>query len=312
VINFRYHLVSIAAVFLSLAVGVVLGAGVFSDTLADGLGDSDQEQVAAELRQQVEANESINTFQLNYAQAVGPTLLGSGLQGRSVVVFSLPGTDRDDVKGVADSIREAGGSITTQVRLTPKLVDPSGRQFAEGVAGQALDGVKGVERQPDGSSYELVGTAIARAFTHSGNGAAKVDGTARTIMAAFTESGLLSADKKPAKRAGLAVIVAGQDTSKVKEGQGELVAILANTVDSASGGVLIAGPPGSATGNGAIKAIRASEAAEQVSTVDVANVPAGQIVAALALQREAAGKAGHYGTSEAADGAMPSLKGSRG
>ena len=32
-ISLRYHAISLAAVFLALAIGVVLGAGLFSDTL---------------------------------------------------------------------------------------------------------------------------------------------------------------------------------------------------------------------------------------------------------------------------------------
>ena len=36
-IDFRYHLVSIASVFLALAVGIVLGAGPLKGTLGDTL-----------------------------------------------------------------------------------------------------------------------------------------------------------------------------------------------------------------------------------------------------------------------------------
>lgn len=306
-INFRYHLISITAIFLALAVGVVLGAGVFSDSLSDGLGGSDQEHAAAELRQQLESNASVNSFQTGYAKAVAPTLLGARLKGRSVVIFSLPGANSDDVKGVVTDVQQAGGSVTAQARLTGKLVDPADRKFVQGVAGQTLDGVKGVPSTANQSSYELVGTALARAFTSTGDAAVKVDESAETIMSAYTESGLLSLGDKPTSRAKLAIFVAGKTDQDTKEGQGELVSMLASAVDANSNGVLVAGPPDAATDQGAVKAVREGDASDQVSTVDVVNVAAGRIVAVLALQREAAGKAGHYGAVDAQDGAMPPL-----
>lgn len=303
-INFRYHLISITAVFLALAVGVVLGAGVFSGSLSQGFGVSDQEQAAAELRQQVEDNESVNSFQAGYSKNVAPVLLGSRLNDRSVAVFSLPGADSDDVKGVVADIQKAGGVVASQVELTDKFVDPSNRQFTEGVAGQALDGVDGVGDTSDESSYELAGAALARAFVTSGNAGAKVDEAAATIRSAYAESGLLEVGDKPTRRAKLAVFVAGDPG---KEGQGDLVGVLAGAVSSASNGVLVAGPPSSASGDGAVKAVREGEAADEVSTVDVVNVPAGRIVSVLALQRQGAGKSGHYGAVAAKDGAMPSI-----
>jgi len=39
VISLRHHAISLAAVFLALAVGVVLGSGLLSDTLVSGLRD---------------------------------------------------------------------------------------------------------------------------------------------------------------------------------------------------------------------------------------------------------------------------------
>ena len=47
-VTLRHHVISLAAVFLALAIGVVLGSGVFSGTAASGLrGDK------GDLRQQI-------------------------------------------------------------------------------------------------------------------------------------------------------------------------------------------------------------------------------------------------------------------
>ncbi len=42
-ISLRHHAISLAAVFLALAVGVFLGSGVLSDTLLSGLRDEKQD-----------------------------------------------------------------------------------------------------------------------------------------------------------------------------------------------------------------------------------------------------------------------------
>ena len=43
-ISLRQHAISLAAVFLALAIGVVLGSGVLSDTLLSGLRDQKKDQ----------------------------------------------------------------------------------------------------------------------------------------------------------------------------------------------------------------------------------------------------------------------------
>lgn len=305
-INFRYHLISVTAIFLALAVGVLLGAGVFSGSLTGGFG-SDEDSTAAELRQQVQDDDSLNSFEAGYNKAIAPKLLDSRLKGHSVAIFSVPGASSDDVKGVAADVQKAGGTVTVEAKLTRKLVDPSHRQFAQGVAEQTLDGVKGLPSTEGDSSYELVGTGLARALVAKESGRVDVDGGATTILSAYSESGLISVADKPSIRAKLAIIVTGSHDGEVKEGQGELVSVLASTLDSASTGVVVAGPPSSARGEGAVKAVRDGDTADDVSTVDVVNVPAGRVVTVLALQREASGHTGHYGAANSKDGAMPPL-----
>ena len=54
-----------------------------------------------------------------------------------------------------------------------------------------------------------------------------------------------------------------------------------------------------------LAALRDSDAASQVSTVDVTDTAAGRVVVALALAREAEGQSGSWGTSRSADGPLP-------
>ena len=56
---------------------------------------------------------------------------------------------------------------------------------------------------------------------------------------------------------------------------------------------------------GVVGYVRSNEVGDTISTVDGVTVPAGAIVTVLALQREAGGKSGHYGSAASADQAIP-------
>jgi len=312
VIDFRYHLVSIVAIFLALAAGVVLGAGPLSNAVDDKLDAAGGTTSTSQdkLRAQVAANRRLEAFRADYADTIAPTVLSERLPSREVALFALPGADDDTVDGLAADVRAAGGSVTTEVELSSDLLDPAGRQFAEGVASQALDGATNVEETTGQSSYELVGGALGRAFLTADPGAAVYDRSAATIASAFAEAELISYDGEPTTRASLAVVVAGDVADDVQDGQDELVSTLVQALDATTEGVVLAGPPGSAGVDGYLTAVRERDTADSVSTVDVASSPDGQIVTVLVLAREAEGQSGHYGAVDPADGAMPELSGS--
>ena len=65
--------------------------------------------------------------------------------------------------------------------------------------------------------------------------------------------------------------------------------------------------PDFAQNGGLIKALRSdSEASKIVSSVDVADLPSGQMTVVFALVEQASGKAGHYGAIDAKNGVAPS------
>jgi len=290
----------------------VLGAGPLSNAVDDKLDAAGESTSTSQdkLRAQVAANRRLEAFRADYADTIAPTVLSERLPSREVALFALPGADDDTVDGLAADVRAAGGSVTTEVELSSDLLDPAGRQFAEGVASQALDGATNVEETTGQSSYELVGGALGRAFLTADPGAAVYDRSAATIASAFAEAELISYDGEPATRASLAVIVAGDVADDVQDGQDELVSTLVQALDATTEGVVLAGPPGSAGVDGYLTAVRERDTADSVSTVDVASSPDGQIVTVLVLAREAEGQSGHYGAVDPADGAMPELSGS--
>ncbi len=126
-IDFRYHIVSIVAIFLALAIGIVFGAtalrGVTLRTLQHEARSLHNEVSAKNLAnqaltQQVEADET-------FAQASAPLLLAHLLDGQSVVVVSVPGAQQQVISGVGDAVHRAGGTVTGQVALQQQFFDTS-------------------------------------------------------------------------------------------------------------------------------------------------------------------------------------------
>jgi hypothetical protein len=288
VISFRYHLVTIAAVLLALAAGVALGAGPLDDNTV----------LSGDSASGTSADPAIARFESGYAARTSGALLKDVLKGRSVVVMTLPGARAEETKGIRADIEKAGADVTGEVQLTSKLVDPANRQFAEGVAQQAASDVEGVTDA--GESYGRIGAALGRAVL--GGSGKDLDSTATTISSAFVEGKLLTQTAKPQKFATLAVVVSGPGRAG---DSGSVAAQLSKALDGAGGGAVLAGPSTSSQDGGVLAELRDSDAASQVSTVDVTDTAAGRVVVALALAREAKGQSGSWGTSRSADGPLP-------
>ncbi|MCW2752401.1 MAG: hypothetical protein JWR83_3511 [Aeromicrobium sp.] len=291
-INFRYHLVSIAAILLALAAGIALGSGPLDRASNSVNGDNSGSTAAVD--------PALASFESAYAARTSVPLLKDALKGQSVVVITAPGSNAAEVRGITTNLKSAGAVVTGEVELTAKLLDPSGRGFAEGIAQQAANNVPGVSAA--GDSYGRIGAAISRAFLASKS--IPVDQTATTISAAFKQGALLTLTAAPTKLATLAVVVTGPERSGGSD-QSSVIAALAGTLGGSSKGIVVAGPSSSSTDGGAVKAVRDGSAAATVSTVDVTDSPAGRVLTVLAAAQQVKGQSGSWGTTRSTDGALP-------
>jgi hypothetical protein len=216
VITFRYHLVSVAAILIALAAGIALGSGPLDDAGDTLRGDSGTAQV----------DPALTAFDDGFAGRTAPGLLTDKLKGESVVVLTVPGASRGEVSGIVGDLQLAGAEVTGEVELTSKILDPGGRQFAEGVAQQSAADAPGVSGASD--SYGRIGAAVARAFMAAE--AAPTDETATAIRSAFTEGGLVSTTAAPAKLATLAVLVTGPERAGTAD-RSTVVAALAGAIN---------------------------------------------------------------------------------
>lgn len=308
-ISFRYHIVSIVSVFLALAVGVALGGGPLKGEVDNTLVEQVEadRRAKAELRAQNAALGAGNQFTDEFSTASASRLLAGSLEDRPVTLVVLPGAQQRTISSMTELISAAGGSVGATIRVSEGLLDVSNKQLVDELGSQLLDGVPDVSVSDDAGTYERLGAILARAVATDEDGGAAVDDAANSILSGLSTADLLSPAGDLERRGSLVLFLTGEGpTADSQDGASAVVTSLAQAMDTATDGVVVAGPLSSARGDGAVAAVRKEVVtAQDVSTVDVLDRVAGQVVAAMALAEQARGESGHYGAVDAADGTMP-------
>jgi len=322
VIDFRYHLVSIVAVFLALAVGIVLGSTELrgaaltaldrtSSALSAKLNAADAENSA--LQQEVNGDRA-------FAQAAEPVLLAHLLDGQRVVVITAPGAPAGVVNGVTTALGDAGATVSGQVALSARFADTSASnlslldQLTQRVVPPGLTLANGTPQQ---QAAQVLASALVSSGSSSsgssgsGGSSSQVGDTeaAQTILSSYSAGQFITVTGQPAQGATLAVIVT--PSSAPADGNSDpanqAIVSLAQEFGTGSEATVVAGPSSGSGQGSAISAVRSSGAANSASTVDNADQVTGQIVVVQALQQQLNGhKPGSYGTQSGANSAGPS------
>ncbi|MFX0538810.1 copper transporter [Ornithinimicrobium sp. Y1847] len=333
-IDFRYHLVSLVAVFIALAVGIALGAGPLREGISDTL-ESEVSQLReerADLRAQVDAAVQRAQVKDEAVDLLASRALPGTLDGTRVAVVVLPGADRNTLDQLESRLSLAGADLvlTAEVDARAQAEDPpADRQelvdrLATLLAVPQPRGGADAAGEPDAAQEATLETVLAAVLT----GADDVARPGAWVQAGaeLDEAGLLDltwrdgigaqvTDRRPAD----AFVVAGGGLTAetVLEPAGEhtlerrlalidaLAALDAPLVVTGIGAESVPGP-GLDPVDPLVTAIREdSDLAELVSTVDNTESAAGQVAAAMALAWELQGQSGQYGVGELAEAAVP-------
>jgi hypothetical protein len=306
VISLRSHAISLAAVFLALAIGVALGSGLLSNTLLSGLRDDKHElqnQINGLTDDKNGLNEKLSAAG-EFDAAMSARILRDGLKGKSVVVFRTPDAADDDVDAVARFAGEAGAAVTGTISLTQQFVDanasekllsvvnspivPAGRQLSTTLVDQGSQ------------AGDLLGITLLR--DRNPAVPAVDDGQRDTVLETLRETGFITFDGDRVGAADAALIVTGGGLNEGAGNQGATVARFAAGMAPHGSGTVIAGRDGSASGTAAIAVTRSDQGMSgTVSTVDDVDSQAGRITAVLAAaELVGGGKAGQFGTGQGA------------
>ncbi|GGM79624.1 hypothetical protein GCM10012275_57830 [Longimycelium tulufanense] len=307
-ISLRYHIVSIAAVFLALALGVVLGSTAVSDRLLSGLaGDRESlhEQVA-DLQEERNALNAKLAAADRFTGTVGPTLVRGALDQRTVVLISAADASPADRDAVAELVRSAGGTVSGELQLTEAFADP-GRadQLRQLVTRLVPAGVQlPTATDPGTLAGGLIGPLVLLGKESVQPQAKPEEVTA--ALSALTDGGFLRGGQD-LRAAQLAVVLTGGAVGGAAAGdRAATVARFATQLDRSGAGAVLAGRAGSADGTGPVGVVRADTAAASVlSTVDNVDTAAGRTVTVLALRDELNGRSGRYGAAGNAQAPAP-------
>jgi hypothetical protein len=305
VISFRYHLVSIAAVFLALAVGVVLGSAGVSDRLLSAVSNqaddlAGQVQTLRAERDGLAAGQRASD---EFARRVGPAAVRGLLQGSSVTLVTS-GADPADREAVLALLQQAGATVGGEVALTPAVGDPArGDQLRELTAELLPTGAQLPAATDTGSLVGGLLGGIVLAPTGPQGGQPIAAQQADAVLAGLAAAGFVAPGQRPLPGNAVLVLTGGALQGVDAGDAAAVIARLAAQLDRVGGGAVLAGRTGSADATGAVGVARADPGiVQRVSTVDDLQSGAGQVSAVLALREQLDGRAGSYGTSATATG----------
>jgi hypothetical protein len=313
VINFRYHVVSLTAVFLALAIGLVVGTAALNGPVADSLNNqvTSLRKDNTQLRDTVSNLEEQLTREEDFATEAAPMLLAGKLTNRRVLLLTLP-SGRDQADAVRAMLVTAGATVTGRIDVQDAFVAPQNAEELLYLATQAAQPTIPTTGLPSNSNgVETASALLARGVLDQAQGTtgtqiAPADLTA--MLAAYEKAGYIGyADAEKDKVTGPAqvvVVVSGLPyTDQESAKKDEAVVTMVSQFDR-TGAVVVAGN-GASDGN-VIAAIRGDSAlSKTISTVDNANTVAGQVVTALATADATQNKIGQYGLGAGAGSLMP-------
>ena len=301
-IDFRYHLVSIVAVFLALAIGIVVGATALKPKtlqVLDKASRREEQQISAQRAMIRSLNGQINIDQA-FAQAGEPLLLGGGslLQGQRVVLVTAPGADGSAVSGITAALQEAGAKVTGQAQLQPAFFDTSARTqnsldvLAQQVAPPSVI-PSAQQAQPEANAaiagQQEAAQALAPALVTK-DGADLPATQTGTILSGFAHQGFLqfspaSGSSATPAQATLAVVVTPASPPSASDSSPANLALisLAEQLKLSSRGVVLAGSLAGSGPGSVIDELVNGSTGFLLSSVDDADTEVGQVLVVQAL-----------------------------
>ena len=306
-INFRYHVVSLTAVFLALAIGLVVGTAALNGPAADTLGDQVDALRKANtgLRERVTGLEDQANREEQFVNAAAPIMLDGKLANRRVLLVSLT-SGRTHLEGVTSKLTTAGAKIAGTITLQDKFFQPEESTALLELASKApaIVPVASLPVNTDGveTSSALIATVLLdRSLAISPNDIAEV-------LTAYSKAGYLSTEGTVTGGAEAIVFVSGQPAVDRQAGaKNSAMATSLAQFDKVSVAVVagVLGGDGNLVGQ-----VRDDAAlAKTISTVDNASTAQGQVTSALALWEQLMqNKVGHYGVGPKSSALVPQEK----
>ncbi len=307
-ISWRYHLVSIVAVFLALGLGVLAGTTVLDQGLVNTLRSQTAElrKDLDDLRQTVtEQRQELATLAAFSEQAL-PFLVSDRLFGRPVVIVTQDGVEDATLAEARRALDLSGATILTTLTVRSEVVadDPSTQAELAAIVGM-----------PDTSSPDELAAAAAAELAQRLATVPDPSGGDDDLLGELLSAGFVTAgqpalsDVSLAQIGGpeqIAVVIGGGSADVSPAPEAFLVPLTTSLVTLE---MTTAAAEGLASEAGFVAAVRLEVDAdsEPLATVDDADVPIGGAALILGIQEVLlSGTGGDYGTGDGASRLLPS------
>ncbi|MBW3649678.1 MAG: copper transporter [Actinobacteria bacterium] len=309
-VNFRFHLVSLTAVFLALAAGITIGAGVVDRATVDRI-ERQLAQVEANRRQTNAENDQLAgdlSRWGRFSEEAGNAMVEGRLQGVGVFLIAVRGVDRKPIEGFTGSLRAAGATVEGTLWFTAKWL------LAEEQDLRQLSGLLDVA--PTTPPDDLRAGALARMTTAwgAGDGGTFIVALRDAAFVEFEPPAVPVAPLAQLPAANAVFVVISSDGAEVPDA--ELAHPLVAGLVAAGVRVVAAQPvppplPPSQRKPPApdfVSVLRGDrDLAPRLSTVDNLDDYRGRIAAVLAIQGASQGRSGHYGFGPGAERVLPEV-----
>jgi Copper transport outer membrane protein, MctB len=308
VLTFRYHLVTLVAVFLALAVGVVVGSTFVGPAVVESLRNQ-VEDVSRTLDDRKAANDRLRSQNAELQETIdeaAPYAVDGRLDGTSVVVVSDRGID-EDVLGATDTLlQQSGATAPGTLWLDPSwaLTDEADRALLANTLGVANTDAETMQQQ-----------AWRRVLADLAAGAPEAGATGALLDAGFLDFQQIgdgASELSDLADAQLQVLLVSGPDSDVGDPAhiGRMAAVLADRGDAAVVAESFQAHEGGPERGTTVAAVRDdAQLAASISTVDDLEVRTGRLAAVLAQADAQRAVIGHYGYGPGAQRPLPEWAG---
>jgi hypothetical protein len=306
VISFRFHLVSLVAVFLALGLGVLTGTTVLNRGIVAQLERQTDQLVRGsdDLREDVRRLEERDDMWSAFGDSVMTPLVSGRLTNRPVLIVTQEGTDENSIDGAQAVLEDAGAEIRALLSVSGRmgLAAPADREALAEVLGEQITDPEALLAR----AAEVLAERLA--FGPNGN---------TDVLAGLLREGLVVDQGPQLDEAALrelggpdqpVVVVGGGPDPDSLDPSGFLVP-LTRVMAEAGLDVAAAEPMDlGEAGQPFVEVLRGDgEVSALIATQDNVDQVPGQIGLVLALQDLMEGASGHYGVKDGASSAIPEL-----
>ena len=334
-INFRYHIVSITAVFLALGIGLAMGSAFLADAAVDQLRENVSEaetDIRDVRRENGELNDQVD--QLNDTDAAlqeaGGDLFRDRLGGVPVLLMAPADADQDSLDALADALSRSDAEFDGTLVLTDKLrLDGDEAEELSGLLGTAS-----AEPEPLGRIFaSRLSQVLLEAAEPPADGTEPSDGATPdptttepaasqpVLLTELIDAGFLEFIPPPGAPADAAVlddvgfryVMVGDPAGTAPAGPRVLPVVREMAVDGPAPLVLATAATGrdpEASRTAIVGPVREDGSlADRVSTVDDLEHFAGTVATILALEELGGTGRSHFGVGDGAEAVLPAPPG---